>query len=86
MTERDLTIPVHPEPVEAQLAQMRRWIEGYVDADGTRKPGLIELVGELYEELKMRRERREQVGRVLASGSALALLGFILNWLKDHLK
>lgn len=86
MTDRDLIIPIHTEPVEAQLAQLRRWIEGYVNPEGERIPGLIELVGELYGELKMRRERREQIGRVLAGGSALALLSFVLNWLKDHLK
>lgn len=86
VSERNLIIPVTQEPVESQLAQLRRWLEGFVDDKGERHPGLVEVVGELYGELKDRRERREAVGRVLASGSLLAVLGFVLNWLKDHLR
>lgn len=85
-TDRELTVPAANPDMEAQLAMLRRWIEGWIDPEGRRHPGLNELVGELYEELKKRRERREQIGRVLASGSVLACLGFVLNWLKDHLK
>ena len=74
------------ESLREEITQLRRWLEGFVDEKGIRNPGLIESVGELYAEMKLRRERREQVGRVLATGSALAIFGFVLNWVKDHLK
>lgn len=82
MTER----AVAPEPLESQMAQMRRWLEGYMDDAGDRHPGVIEMVGELYTELKTRRERREAIVRALASGGVLAIVGGILAWLKDHIK
>lgn len=86
MTDRELTVPYAPDPLEVRLSQMERWIEGWVDPEGKRHPGLIEMVSELHAELKARRERREEIGRVLASGSLLALLGFVLNWFSGHLK
>lgn len=86
MTEREAVVPAHPEPLEVQLAQLRRWLEGYVDKDGKRHTGLIEMVGELFEELKTRRERREMMGRALATGSFLTILGASIVWLKDHIK
>lgn len=88
MSEQELraTVPAAPDPLEEQMAQMRRWLEGYVDGEGTRHPGLIEMVGVLFEELKTRRERREAIGRALASGGILAVVGVSLAWLKDHIK
>lgn len=86
MTNQELTATV-PQAVPADdVAQLKRWIEGYVDPDGKRHPGLIELVGELYEELKTRRERREAMIRGLTTGGLLAILGFIINWILGHLK
>ncbi len=86
MTEHQATVPAAPVPLEDQIAQLRRWLEGYIDDNGIRRPGLVELVGKLYEELEARNERREMVGRALASGSVLAFFAFVLNWLKEHLK
>ena len=86
MTERSNIIPAAPEPVENQIAQLRRWIEGYIDDKEKRHPGLIEMVGELYEELRMRRERREAIGRALTSGGIITAIGVTLAWLKEHLK
>lgn len=74
------------EPVEVQVSQVRRWLEGYTDSDGIPHPGLITMVTELYEEAKLRRERREAVGRALTSGGLLAIIGILGAWLKDHLK
>jgi hypothetical protein len=74
------------EPVEVQMGQVRRWLEGYVDKDNLRHPGLIEMVTELYEEAKKRRERREAFIRAIASGGILAVFGVGLTWLKDHIK
>ena len=86
-TDREVVIPVAPvDPIEARLAQLGRWIEGYTDDEGKRHPGLIEMVGELYDELKAKRERREAYIRAFTTGGALSLIGVGLAWLKDHLK
>lgn len=74
------------EPVEVQVSQVRRWLEGYTDTAGVSHPGIITMVTELYEEAKLRRERREQIGRALTSGSLLAIIGLVGAWLKEHLK
>lgn len=87
MPDREVVIPAAPvEPLEVQMAQLRRWIEGYVDPEGKRHPGLIEMVGELYDELRVRRERREAYVRAFTTGGALALVGAGFAWLKDHVK
>lgn len=86
MIEREATVPAAPEPAESQIAQLRRWLEGYVDDAGVHHSGLVEMVGELYGELKTRRERREALTRALASGSILAVFGATLVWLKEHIK
>ena len=84
--ELEATVPVSGDTSEAQIAQLRRWLEGYVDEGGARHAGLIEMVGELYGELKTRRERREAINRALASGGILAVVGVSLAWLKEHIK
>jgi len=88
MTERSINIPPshQPESLEQQMAQLRKWIEGYIDDKGSRHAGLIEMVGELFEELRVKRERREVICRALGSGGILAVIGVTLAWLKDHLK
>lgn len=83
------TIPAVTPPllsVEAQLEQFRRWIEGYTDEKNVHHPGIRSMVVELYEEAKLRRERREAFGRAIASGGVLAVVGLMFTWLKDHLK
>lgn len=86
-TDREVVIPVAPvDPIEARLAQLGRWIEGYTDDEGKRHPGLLEMVGKLYEELETRRERREAILRGLTIGGIVTLLGGSFAWLKDHLK
>jgi len=86
-TDREVVIPAAPvEPLEVQMAQLRRWIEGYVDPDGKRHAGLIEMVGELYDELKAKRERREAYIRAFTTGGVLSLIGVGLAWLKEHIK
>lgn len=87
MTERDLTIPVAQEASLAeQITQLRRWLEGYTDIEGRRQPGLIATVGELYEELKTRRERKEALARNLASGGVLAVFTAGIAWLMNNHK
>ena len=81
-----MTEELRSEPVEVQMSQVRRWLEGYVDLDNKRHPGLIEMVTELYDEAKLRRERREAFSRAVASGGILAVFGITLAWLKDHIK
>ena len=73
------------EPPEVYLAQVKRWLEGYVE-DNKQFPGLIAMVTEMYDEAKLRRERREAFARAIASGGALAIFGIAAAWLKDHLK
>lgn len=87
MTEElKATVPATKMSIEDQMEKFRRWLEGWVDSDSQHHPGLVEMVGELYEELKIRRERREMVGRALTSGGLLAFFGVCLAWLKDHIK
>ena len=78
--------PLLEEPLHVQMSLVRRWLEGYVDANNVRHPGLIEMVTEVYEEAKLRRERREAFGRAIATGGILAVFGILLTWLKDHIK
>ena len=86
MTEQlHSTVPAPPESPESYLIQVKRWLEGYVE-DNKQFPGLIAMVTELYEEAKMRRERREAFMRAIASGGVLAVFGIGATWLKDHLK
>ena len=86
MTEHSSTIPAAPVDLESKITQIQRWIEGYVDDKGERHAGLIEMVGDLYEELKVRRERREAMVRGFTVGGVIALLSAALAWLKEHLK
>ena len=87
MTEREATIPAASgDTPEAQIAQLRRWLEGYVDAEGVRHAGLIEMVGELYGELKTKRERNEAIMRGLAIGGVISAISGTLVWLKEHVK
>ncbi len=44
------------------------------------------MVQEFYDEAKLRRERRVTLGRAIASGCVLTIVGVGLAWLKDHLK
>lgn len=85
-TEREMTVPAAQVDLEDQIAQLRRWLEGYVDEKGDRHPGLIEMVGVLFEELKTRRERREAIMRGLTIGGVVSVVGASLAWLKDHIK
>lgn len=79
------TIPANSDTAENYLTQVKRWLEGYVE-DNKQFPGLIAMVTELYEEAKMRRERREAFMRAIASGGVLAMFGLAATWFKDHLK
>jgi hypothetical protein len=74
-----------PNSIEAHVAEMREWLLGHVEG-ATQHPGLLAMVKELYEEAKLRRERREAFGRALASGGVLAIIGLVGAWLKEHLK
>lgn len=83
------TVPAaaQPESLDNQMAWVRRLLEGHIDpATNIRHPGVIEMLAELYEEAKLKRERRETFWRAVASGGMLAILGIIGVWLKDHLK
>lgn len=87
MTEQHATIPAAPDDsLDGQVAQIRRWIEGYIDKDGVRHPGLFEMVAELYDKEKARRERHEAVMRGLTIGGIVTLIGGTFAWLKDHIK
>lgn len=86
--EMTLTVPAKDsDTVEAQLAQLRRWLEGYVDHEGKRHPGVIEMVSRLHEELEKRNERYEAVRRGLTIGLTVSAVGaFIASLFKDHIK
>lgn len=86
MTDRALIVPAAPESLDAKVMKLTRWVEGWTDDAGTPHPGLLQLVGELHAELIARRERREMFSRALASGGVLAVFGYTLTWLKDHLR
>jgi hypothetical protein len=86
MTERTATVPAPPGSVEVQLAELRRWLEGYIDSEGKRHPGVIEMVAKLHEELEKRNERYEAVKRGIAIGSFGTILAAVIVWLKDHVK
>lgn len=79
------TAPLPAVGLEAHVAEVREWLLGSVEGSKT-KPGLIAMVTELYEEAKVRRERREALGRALASGGILAMVVATVTYLKDHLK
>lgn len=74
-----------PGSLEAHVAEMREWLLGYVK-DSKQFPGMIAMVTELYEEAKLRRERREAFMRAIASGGVLAVVAVAFGWLKEHLK
>lgn len=84
-----MTIPAakDSDPIEAQLAQLRRWLEGYVDPGGKRHPGVIEMVARLHDELEKRNERYEAIKRGLTVGVIVSSVGaFIAAIFKDHIK
>ena len=86
MTERTALVPAPPGSVEVQLAELRRWLEGYIDAEGKRHPGVIEMVAKLHDELEKRNERYEALRRGVTIGTWGALVVALLAWLKDHYK
>lgn len=73
------------ESIEAQVEEIRGWILGCVK-DGRQVVGMMSMMTELYEEAKIRRERREALGRAVASGGILAVVVATVTYLKDHLK
>lgn len=84
MTERTATVPAPPTPVEVQLAELRRWLEGYIDSEGKRHPGVIEMVAKLHEELEKRNERYEAIRRGVCIGFFGTAFAAIIVWFKDH--
>lgn len=86
MTDRSLNIPRALETTEETIARFSRWFEGHTDADGKQHPGLLLMVGELYSDHVLRRERREAFNRAFATGSILAIFGIALTWIKDHIR
>ena len=80
------TVPSAHVPVEAQLAELRRWLEGYIDNEGKRHPGVIEMVAKLHEELEKRNERYEAIRRGVCIGFLGTLFAALIVWFKDHVK
>lgn len=88
MSNHELTsvVPSAHVPVEAQLAELRRWLEGYIDNEGKRHPGVIEMVAKLHEELEKRNERYEAIRRGVCIGFLSTLFAALIVWFKDHYK
>jgi hypothetical protein len=88
MTERATTVPASHQSlsVEVQLAELRRWLEGYIDAEGKRHPGVIEMVAKLHDELEKRNERYEAIRRGVCVGFLGTLFAAAIVWFKDHYK
>jgi hypothetical protein len=84
-TELRSTVPA-ADPVEARILQLQRWLEGYVDTEGRHRPGLIELVAKLYDELERRNERCEAIKRGVTLSVLGTLFAALIVWFKDHLK
>lgn len=91
MPEQDLklTIPAaapQEETTDQKVERMERWLAGHVDKDGKHHPGLVQMVGEMYEDNKAQKERWEAVRRGLTIGGFVSSLGIVGAWLKDHIK
>lgn len=88
MSNHELTsvVPSAHVPVEAQLAELRRWLEGYIDNEGKRHPGVIEMVAKLHEELEKRNERYEAIRRGVCIGFLGTIFAALIVWFKDHIK
>lgn len=89
MTEHiQTTVPaaVPPESLDSQMARMWRMMDGYTDANNQHHPGMVQMLTELYDDHKLRKDRRETFGRAVATGGFLTGLGLVGAWLKDHLK
>ena len=85
--EMTLTVPVKDhETIEVQLAQLRRWLEGYVDHEGKRHPGVIEMVARLHDELEKRNDRYEAIRRGMTIAGFGTIFAAVIVWFKDHIK
>ena len=77
------TAPLPVGTLEAHMTEVREWLLGSVK-DNKSQPGLIAMVTEMWEEAKIRRERREAFGRAVASGSVIAIFIASMTYVKEH--
>lgn len=87
--ELRVTIPAAKpvdETVDEKVERMERWLAGHVDKEGKHHPGLVQMVGEMWEDNNSKKERWEAVRRGLTIGGFVSSVGIIGAWLKDHIK